>query len=179
METHTTASELDLKSFIRDVPDFPIPGILFRDITPLLGHGQAFRQAVDALMVPYGKQEIDAIAAVEARGYVLAAPLAYKLGIPLVPVRKPGKLPYATVSQEYTLEYGKNRLEVHEDAVKKGARVLIVDDLIATGGSARASAQLIERIGGKVLGFSFLVELTFLNGREALGGYNVHAVLKY
>jgi adenine phosphoribosyltransferase len=176
---NTQAGRLDLKEYIRDIPDFPIPGILFRDITPLLRDGPAFRQAVDDLMAPFAHEKIDAIAAVEARGYVLAAPLAYKLGVGLIPVRKPGKLPYSTISQEYTLEYGKNTLEVHHDACQPGQRVLIVDDLIATGGSARATAQLIERLGASVLGFAFLVELGFLNGRQVLDKYRVHSVLNY
>lgn len=173
------ACRLDLKSYIRDVPDFPIPGILFRDITPLVGHGPALRQAIDDLLAPFHDEEIDAIAGVEARGYILATPLAYKLGVGLIPVRKPGKLPHTTVAEDYTLEYGKNTLEIHDDAVKNGARVLIVDDLIATGGSARATARLIERIGGQVVGFAFLLELMFLNGRRELEGYRVHSVLQY
>ena len=179
MALKRVSDPVDLRSFIRDVPDFPIPGILFRDITPLLGNGPAFVQALNAMIEPFRDLHIDAIAAVEARGYVLAAPLAYQLGIGLIPVRKPGKLPYDTIKRDYSLEYGKNVLEVHRDACRPGDRVLIVDDLIATGGSARATASLIEQLGGQVVGFSFLVELDFLNGREALEGYEVHAVLNY
>ena len=168
-----------LKTWIRDVPDFPIAGVLFRDITPLLENPQAFRQAIDQLVEPYRNQQIDLIAAIEARGYLLAAPIAYSLGIGMVPVRKPGKLPFTTVRQEYTLEYGTNTLEMHADAVKTGQRVLIIDDVIATGGSAKATANLIERVGGTVAGFSFLIELDFLNGRQVLTDYNIHSVLHY
>lgn len=178
MDTQAT-ERLDLKTYIRDIPDFPIPGILFKDIMPLVGDGPAFRQSIADMLAPFRDEKIDAIAAVEARGYILAAPMATALGVGLIPVRKPGKLPYTTLSEDYSLEYGKNTLEVHHDACQPGARVLIVDDLIATGGSARATAQLIQRLGGTVVGFAFLVELTFLPGRQALEGYNVHSVLKY
>lgn len=174
-----TSARLDLKTFVRDIPDFPIPGILFKDIMPLIGDGSALRQSVDDLLAPFREARIDAIAAVEARGYLLAAPMACALGVGLIPVRKPGKLPYKTISQDYSLEYGKNTLEMHDDACKPGARVLIVDDLIATGGSARAAGHLIERVGGTVAGFAFLIELGFLNGRQALDGYTVHSVLHY
>ena len=178
MELQAT-DRLDLRSYIRDIPDFPIPGILFKDIMPLIGNGPAFRQSIDEMLAPFRGERIDAIAAVEARGYILAAPMACALGVGLIPVRKPGKLPYTTISEDYSLEYGKNTLEVHHDACKPGARVLVVDDLIATGGSARATAQLIDRLGGTVVGFSFLVELAFLPGRQALDGYKVHSVLQY
>lgn len=174
-----STQRLDLKSYIRDVPDFPIPGILFRDITTLLRNGPAFRQAIDELILPYQNEKIDAVAAVEARGYVLAAPLAYRMNVGLIPVRKPGKLPSKTIKQDYTLEYGSNTLEVHDDACAPGSRVLVIDDLIATGGSARATAQLIERLGATVIGFAFLVELEVLKGRDALKDYRVEAVLKY
>jgi adenine phosphoribosyltransferase len=175
-----TQTNLDyLKSIIRDVPDFPIPGILFRDITPLLGDGKGFGIAIDALTEPFRDQPIDLIAAVEARGYLLASPMSYNLGRGLVPVRKPGKLPANVVKQEYALEYGTNTLEMHHDAIKPGQRVLIVDDVIATGGSAKATADLVEKLGGVVAGFAFLIELEFLKGREVLGSYPVHSVLKY
>jgi adenine phosphoribosyltransferase len=175
----TEMAKVDLKQYIRDVPDFPMKGILFRDITPLLKHPKAFRQAVEQLFEPFKGQQIDLICAVEARGYILAAPLCYNHGIGLVPVRKPGKLPAEVTRQEYSLEYGTNTLEIHTDAVLKGQRVLIVDDVVATGGSARATAQLIEGLGGVVAGYAFLIELDFLKGREALGNYPVHSVLHY
>lgn len=179
-ETTTAAREgIDLAGCIRAIPDFPIPGILFRDITTLLGNGPAFHAAVDAMLAPFAGRKIDAIAAVEARGYLLAAPMAYRLGVGVIPVRKPGKLPYETIRQDYTLEYGTNTLEVHKDACQSGMRVLVVDDLIATGGSARATAQLIEKLGAKVEAFAFLVELEDLKGRDQLAGYEVHAVVGY
>lgn len=181
METQMT-DNVDLnyiKTCIRDVPDFPIPGILFRDITPLLRDPRGFHASIDRLMEPFAGRGIDLVVAVEARGYIFAAPISYKLGCGLVPVRKPGKLPSDTLKQEYSLEYGTNVLEIHRDAIQPGQRVLIVDDVIATGGSARATAELVQRLGGVVEGFSFLIELEFLKGREALPGYQVHSVIQY
>lgn len=175
----TRLSEDELKRIVRDIPDFPQKGILFKDITPILAHPQAFQTCIDMLYDKYKDSNLSGIAAVEARGYLIAAPLAYKLGVSLIPVRKPGKLPYETISQKYELEYGSNTLEVHKDAVSAGHRVLVVDDLIATGGSARATAQLIERLGGHVVSFAFMIELTFLNGRDTLNGYDIYSIMKY
>ena len=179
MAEETMTDEAYLKSIIRDVPDFPIPGILFRDITPLLADRRGFRTAIDRLCEPYRNRAIDAIVAVEARGYILASAMSYVLGTGFVPVRKPGKLPATVIKQEYSLEYGSNVLEIHADALRKGERVLVVDDVIATGGSARATATLVEQLGAVVDSFAFLVELEFLNGRGLLPGYDIHAVLKY
>ncbi|HEY4002638.1 MAG TPA: adenine phosphoribosyltransferase [Candidatus Xenobia bacterium] len=172
-------TEEQLKKIVRDVPDFPRPGILFKDITPLLAHPAAFETCIDALAEKYQDANLSAIAAVEARGYLVGAPLAYKMGVSLVPVRKPGKLPYETISQKYELEYGSNTLEIHKDAVKAGQRVLVVDDLIATGGSARATGDLLSRLGAHVVGYAFLIELTFLNGRDTLQGFDVFSLMRY
>ena len=170
---------MDLKRAIRDVPDFPIPGVMFRDITPLLKDPTAFRLAIDTLVARYRDARLDAIASIESRGHIFAAPLAYALGVGFIPVRKFGKLPSAKVQVAYELEYGAERLEMHTDAVAPGDRVLIVDDLIATGGSANAVRQLVEQLGGEVAGFAFLIELAFLNGRDALQGYDVYSVIQY
>lgn len=175
----STDSLIDLKSRIRDIPDFPEKGILFRDVTTLLKDPAAFRQAIDQLTEHFRDTKATHVAAVEARGYMFGAPLAYHLGLGFIPVRKPGKLPYDTISQSYSLEYGKNVLELHKDAVGAGDRVLIIDDLIATGGSAHAVAQLVERLGAQVAGFGFLIELGFLNGREVLKEYDVYSLLSY
>ena len=157
-----------LKEHIREIPDFPTPGILFRDITPLLGHPQAFRHAVDQLAERFASEPFDTVVAIESRGFVFAAPLAYRLGVPLVPVRKKGKLPFDTHSVTYALEYGSDSLEVHVDAIGEGSRALIVDDLLATGGTAAATVRLVERSGASVAGLAFVVELTELGGRDAL-----------
>ncbi len=169
----------DLGKLIRDVPNFPIEGILFKDITTLLRDPQAFRQAIDGLGAHYAGQQIDRVVAIESRGFIIGAPLAYKLGAGLVPVRKPGKLPAQTISVEYSLEYGTNTLEMHLDAIEPGQRVLIVDDLLATGGSAKAAIDLVERLGGVVVGLAFLVELKFLRGVERLKGYDVFSLIQY
>jgi len=171
---------MDLTSLIRDVPDFPVPGILFRDITTLLQNGPAFRQAVDALVdhVERGPG-IDLVAAIESRGFILGAPVAYRLGVGFVPIRKEGKLPAASVRADYALEYGTNTLEMHADAVRPGEKVLLVDDLLATGGSAKAAIELIERLGGQVVGAAFLIELSSLKGVEKLSGYPVFSVITY
>ena len=168
-----------LKSRIRDVPDFPTPGVLFRDLTPLLGDVEAFRFTVDALADAYAGHRIDKVVGIEARGFIFAAPVAYRLGAGFVPVRKAGKLPWRSESEEYALEYGLDRLELHADAVVAGEHVLIVDDVIATGGTARASARLVERLGGTVVALAFAVELTFLAGREKLLGYDVMSLVAY
>jgi adenine phosphoribosyltransferase len=159
-----------LAGFVRDIPDFPQPGVTFKDITPLLGDAEAFAAAVDALAAPYASQAIDLVAGIEARGFMLAAPVARALGAGFVPVRKVGKLPGETHSQEYALEYGTDHLEVHADAIAAGQRVLVVDDVIATGGTAAATAELVERLGGEVVSLAFLIELAFLAGTARLGG---------
>ncbi|HWK88486.1 MAG TPA: adenine phosphoribosyltransferase [Longimicrobium sp.] len=168
-----------LKALIRDVPDFPTPGILFRDVTPLLRDPRGLAQVVDALAGRYRGREIDVVAGVESRGFIFGAPLAHALGLGFVPIRKLGKLPADTVRREYALEYGTNTLEMHRDAVHPGERVLIVDDLLATGGTAGAAAGLVEDVGGVVAELAFVIELTFLPGREALAAYPVHTLLSY
>lgn len=168
-----------LKSRIRNVPDFPKPGILFYDVTTLLKDKDGFRQAVDALIEPFIGAAIDVVAGIESRGFIFGAALADRLGVGFVPVRKPGKLPSTTVSESYALEYGTDRLEVHTDALEGRPRVLVVDDLLATGGTARATVDLMRRVGGEVVGVAFLIELMALGGRGKLAGEHVHAVLKY
>ena len=170
---------MDLKEHIREIPDFPTPGILFRDITPLLGHPEAFRRAVELLAERFEPESFDSVVAIESRGFVFAAPLAYRLGIPLVPVRKEGKLPFDTHSVTYALEYGSDALEIHVDAIGEGSRVLIVDDLLATGGTAAATVRLIERSGASVAGLAFVIELTDLRGRDALVGYRVESLVTW
>jgi adenine phosphoribosyltransferase len=170
---------MDLGKYIRDIPDFPKPGILFKDITPLLAEPRAFRHSIDLLAAHYRGRPIDAVAAAEARGFLFAAPLALELQKPLVPLRKPGKLPYRTYSLKYDLEYGSAELQMHTDGVEKGAKVLLVDDLLATGGTMQAGCKLIEQAGGTVAGCAFLVELAFLNGREKLVTHDVFSLLRY
>ena len=169
---------MNLKEFIRDVPDFPKAGILFRDITPLLGARDAFRHAIDELAGIIKTIRPSAIAAIESRGFIFGAPVAVRLGLPFVPIRKPGKLPAKTYSTEYGLEYGSDKLEMHTDAIPQGAKVAIVDDLLATGGTAQAAAKLIELCGGKIVGYAFLIELEALKGRTLLPA-PVHSVLQY
>ncbi len=169
----------DLKAYIRDVPDFPKPGILFKDITPLLTAPAAFASAIHQLCQRYEGQRLDAVAAAEARGFLLAAPMALQLKLPLVPLRKPGKLPYRTHALKYELEYGMAELQMHIDSVKPGARVLIVDDLLATGGTLRAACQLVEKADGKVAGCAVLVELKFLKGRDVLQPFEVFSLIQY
>jgi adenine phosphoribosyltransferase len=170
---------MDLARFIRPIPDFPKPGILFRDITPLLADAAAFATAIDLLAAPWRAERLDAVAAVEARGFLFAAPLAVALGVGVVPVRKPGKLPAATIAHEYDLEYGRDRLEIHADTLARHARVLVVDDVLATGGTAAACAKLVETAGGVVAGTAFLVEIAPLGGRERLAPHRVESVLVY
>ncbi len=170
---------MDLKQKIRSIPDFPKKGIVFRDITTLLRDGQAFRYSVDKIVEHCRGEKIDAVLGAEARGFIYGAAVAYKLGVGFIPVRKPGKLPYKTCEASYDLEYGKNILQMHVDAVKKGDRILIVDDLVATGGTAKAKAELVEKMDGKVVGFCFLIELEFLKPRETLKGYDVFSLIKY
>jgi len=171
--------EEHLKRLIRSIPDFPKEGILFRDITTLLKDADGFRTAVDAMIAPYKDKKVDKIVCVEARGFLLGGAMGYLLGCAVVPVRKPGKLPHATEKEDYTLEYGTASVEIHKDALDVGDRVLIVDDLLATGGTARATAQLVERLGGKILSIVFLVELLGLNGRKLLDKYDVFSVITY
>jgi len=170
---------MDLAHYIRDIPDFPKPGILFKDITPLIAEPRAFRYAVDRFAERYPAGKVDVVAAAEARGFLFAAPLALQLSKPLVPLRKPGKLPYKTHSLRYELEYGNAELHVHIDAVAPGARVLLIDDLLATGGTMEASCRLISKAGGHVVACAFLVELAFLNGRARLQPYEVFSLLTY
>lgn len=167
-----------LKKFIRDIKDFPKKGIIFKDITTLLRDGDRFHLAVDKIADKYKSKKVDAVISVEARGFIFGSAVAYKLGAGIVPVRKKGKLPYLTHSVTYDLEYGQDTLEIHRDAFKKGARVLIVDDLLATGGTTRAVIDLIEKIGGEVVGVAFLIELVSLKGRTKLKGYPVHSLIK-
>jgi len=170
---------IDLKTQIRHVPDFPKPGILFYDITTLLQDPAGLRAAIDSIALPFADQKIDLVVGIESRGFIFGAPVADRLGAGFAPVRKPGKLPSACVRESYALEYGTDTLEIHEDAVRKGQRVLIVDDLLATGGTARATAALVERIGGQVHALAFLIELVGLDGRAKLAGRSVHASLQY
>jgi adenine phosphoribosyltransferase len=169
----------DLGAHIRDIPDFPKPGILYKDITPLLLDAEALSQAVTELADWARPLDVDFVVAAEARGFILGAAIARELGVGFVPARKPGKLPHDTVAAEYILEYGVDALEMHADALADGARVLLHDDLLATGGTARALAELIEGNGAQIAGCAFLVELAFLGGRERLTGYDVHALLTY
>ncbi|HEV7214522.1 MAG TPA: adenine phosphoribosyltransferase [Chloroflexota bacterium] len=164
---------------IRDIPDFPKPGILFKDITTLLQDGPAFREAMAALTERCRRLRPDVIVGMESRGFIFGAPVAYELGIGFVPVRKLGKLPATTISEAYALEYGTNTVEMHRDAITPGQRVVIVDDLLATGGTCRATIKLVERLDGVVAGIAFLVELSFLNGRQLLEGYSIESVIQY
>jgi adenine phosphoribosyltransferase len=170
---------MDLARHIRPIPDFPKPGILFRDITPLLADAPAFREAIARLAQPWRGERLDAVAAVEARGFLFAAPLALELDVGLIPVRKPGKLPADTIAHEYDLEYGRDRLEMHRDVLSAGARVLVVDDVLATGGTAAACMRLVEAAGGTVAGAAFLVEIEALGGRGRLAPQRVESVLRY
>ncbi len=170
---------LDIASLIRPIPDFPIPGILFRDITPLLKDAGGFKAAVDVFVEKFKDQKIDYVVAIEARGYMLGAPLAYNIGAGFVPVRKPGKLPGTKHVESYSLEYGTNSLEIHDDAVGRGERVLVVDDLLATGGTAAATGRLLGKLGAEIVGYAFLIELAFLNGRKALEGHSVTSFITY
>ena len=172
--THLLAATL-----IRDIPDFPKSGILFKDITPVLADAAAFQEVVDCFVAQAQGWSPDVVVGIESRGFVFGAPVALALGVGFVPVRKVGKLPGETIREEYALEYGTAIVEVHRDAIQPGQRVLIVDDLLATGGTAAAAAKLVETLGGKVAGFSFLVELGFLSGRRALSGYDVQSLLTY
>jgi adenine phosphoribosyltransferase len=170
---------MDLKEKIRVIQDFPAKGIRFKDITTLLKDGKAFRDAINELAEYYKDKEIDLVVGPEARGFAIGAPVAYVLGAGFVPVRKPGKLPADTIKYSYDLEYGKDSLEIHRDAIRSGSRVLIVDDLLATGGTTQASIQLVEQLGGKVAGLGFVIELSYLNGRENLSRYDIRTLVTY
>ncbi|KPJ59824.1 MAG: adenine phosphoribosyltransferase [Latescibacteria bacterium DG_63] len=169
----------ELKALIRNIPDFPKKGIMFRDITTLLRAGPEFAKVVDRLAAECSKRDPEAILAMESRGFVLGGALSYRLELPFIPARKPGKLPWKTAKEDYELEYGRATLEVHTDAVSPGQRVVVVDDLLATGGTALAAARLVEKLGGKVAGMVFLIELESLKGRECLKGYDVFSLVKY
>jgi len=170
---------MNLKKYIRNIPDFPKKGIIFRDITPLLKNPEAFRFAILELSEYFKTKKIDKIVSIEARGFIIGSCLAYELGCGFVPVRKKGKLPYKTISIKYDLEYGKDVLEIHEDAIKEKDKVVIIDDVLATGGTASAVAKLIEKCGGEVVGLGFLIELTYLNPREKLKGYDIFSLIQY
>jgi adenine phosphoribosyltransferase len=171
--------ELLAKRLIREIPDFPKAGILFKDITPVWQNPKAFREVMDRMLAYAGSRRPDAVIGIESRGFIFAAPLALTLGASFVPVRKLGKLPGETVREEYALEYGTNTVEIHKDALCPGDRVLIVDDLLGTGGTSAAAVTLVEKLGGTVAGLLFLVELTFLEGRDVLEGYDVHSLIEY
>lgn len=170
---------IDLKDYIRDIPDFPKKGIIFKDITPLLQNPEAFKNSVDEMCGRFKNKKIDVVVSVESRGFILGAAVAYKLGAGFVPVRKKGKLPFRTERVTYELEYGTDTLEIHCDAIKKGQNTLIIDDLLATGGTTKATIDLVEKHGGKVAGVVFLIELEFLKGRKKIEAYPVHALIKY
>ena len=172
-------ANIQLSDYIRAIPDFPKPGILFRDVTPLLASHDALAEAVRRLAEHYRDKKIDVIATAEARGFLFSTPLALELGVGLVPIRKPGKLPYETFSYSYELEYGTDTLEMHTDAIADGARVLVVDDLLATGGTVRACCEMVEKAGGTIAGCAFVVELTSLGGAEKLAGREIFSLIKY
>ena len=169
----------DLRAKIREIPDFPKPGILFYDITTLLKDPDSYKESINLMLEPYKDERVDVVVGMESRGFIFSAPMAYLLGTGLVPVRKLGKLPAETITVEYALEYGSNTLEIHRDAIASGQRVLIVDDLLATGGTVKGTIELIERLKGEVVGLAFLVELDFLKGRERLEGRRVTSVIRY
>ncbi len=179
MSAKTVSEQEMLKEFIRDVPDFPKKGIIFKDITPLLNNKAAFRSACDQLAENFKGMKVDHVAGIESRGFIFSPLIAYQLGTGFIPIRKKGKLPAAKESISYGLEYGVDSLEIHLDALKKGAQVIIVDDLLATGGTAEAVIRLVEKLGGQVIGLAFLIELTFLKGRERLKDYRIHSLIQY
>lgn len=170
---------VDLKEAIRDIPDFPKKGIIFKDVTTLLAQGDLFHKAIDILTDIYKNDKIQKVAVIESRGFIFGAPVAYKLGAGLVPIRKKGKLPYKTISATYSLEYGTDTLEMHEDAIKSGENVLLLDDLLATGGTAKAALEMIKKTGAKIRGAAFLIELGFLDGRKYLKDYDIQTLIKY
>jgi adenine phosphoribosyltransferase len=168
-----------IKKTIRDIPDFPKPGIIFKDITPLLASPEAFKAAIDLLLEQHRPEKVEGVLAIESRGFVFGAPLALHLSVPLLIVRKPGKLPYKVTSIDYSLEYGTGKLEMHKDSVRPGQRILVVDDLLATGGTAAAATRLVEKEGGAVIGCSFIIELAFLKGREKISPTSVHSLVSF
>jgi adenine phosphoribosyltransferase len=170
---------VDIEALIREIPDFPIPGILFRDITPLLKDKQGFKRAIDLFVDRFKDAKVDYVVGIESRGYIFGAPLAYALGAGFIPVRKPGKLPFEKFSESYELEYGTNSLEIHADALSQGDRVVVVDDLLATGGTAAATGRLLERLGADIIAYAFTIELNALNGRGALSGAEVVSFVSY
>jgi adenine phosphoribosyltransferase len=172
-------SEATMKELIRDIPDFPAPGVMFRDITPVLQDPKAFGEVVSTMAECVKAAKPDVIVGIESRGFIMGAPIALELGVGFVPVRKAGKLPADTIKAEYALEYGTNAVEIHRDAITPGMRAVIVDDLLATGGTAKAAIELVEELGGEIAGVCFLIELTFLNGRAPLEGYDVRTLVKY
>jgi adenine phosphoribosyltransferase len=179
MSLPTKSMTLDPRAWIRDVPDFPKPGVVFKDITPLLGHHEAFSAVIAAMAAHFTGVAIDTVAAAEARGFIFGAPLALRLGAGFVPIRKPGKLPWATVALEYQLEYGTDRLELHTDALAPGRRVLLVDDVLATGGTMRACCDLVQRTGAEVVACAFALELAFLQGRARLAPFEAYSLITY
>lgn len=178
-EKHGASARLDLKQFIRNVKDFPKPGIVFRDITTLIVQPKAMTYAVDRLAEEAGRRGAEAILGAEARGYIFASAVAYKLKLPMMIVRKPGNLPFKTISHTYQLEYGTDTLQIHEDAVKSGQKVFLIDDLLATGGTIAACAELVGKLGGQVVGAAFVIELSFLKGRQKLGSIPVFSIVDY
>lgn len=170
---------MDFKQYIRDIPDFPKKGIIFKDITPLLDDKEALREAIDIFTRQYQEEAIDKVVSVEARGFIIGGALAYKLNCGFVPVRKPGKLPAETIAMDYSLEYGVNTVEIHKDAMQSGERVLVFDDLLATGGTVNATCELIKKMGASIVGCAFLIDLTFLKGREKLQPYTVFSLIEY
>ncbi|MCD6364843.1 MAG: adenine phosphoribosyltransferase [Planctomycetes bacterium] len=169
---------MDLNKYIRDVPDFPKPGIIFKDITPLLGDSEALGETISQLAGSYDIADVDVVTGIESRGFIFGAAVAERLGAGFVPVRKPGKLPCETIRQSYELEYGQDAVEIHADAIQPGQRVLMVDDLLATGGTMAAACKLVERLGGRIVGITFVIELCFLSGRNALEGYDVRSLME-
>ena len=170
---------MDLKSKIRTVPHWPIEGVMFRDITTLLQDGEAFKHSIDELYNRYKDEKIDVVVGLEARGFIFGSVLAYKLGVGFVPIRKPGKLPARTISAEFEKEYGKDKMEIHEDAIKKGDKVLVVDDLIATGGTCSAAAQLVEKLGGEIVECAFVIDLPDLKGKDKIKGYKIFTMMEF
>lgn len=170
---------MDLKKYIRSIPDFPQKGILFRDITPLLADGEAFNYTIGQIVDFFKGKDIDKVVGIEARGFIIGAPVATRLGVGFVPIRKPGKLPFEVVRKEYQLEYGMSILEMHKDAIKEGARVLMIDDLLATGGTASAASELVESVGGKIVGWGFIIILKGLKGEEKLKKYPVFSLINF
>ena len=179
MRDGTVADATWLRALVRDVPDWPLPGVMFRDITPLLGHPEQFRRAIDELSDRFSDLEVDRVVGIEARGFIVAAPVAYRLGASFVPVRKAGKLPWAVVREEFRLEYGSAKLELHRDAIHPDERILVIDDVLATGGTAAATSRLVETLGGTIVGVGVLIELLHLGGRAALGDRRVESLAEY